>query len=145
MAIAILLWIRSITRADIIVKYSLHGETRPDYLTTVSEALYGLPTVVIYVLLNWLNGPTSNKVAKSDILREGRQIARKDLKRRRIDAANQGPAFPTPTQLIAEMESKPLSYLPDQVQTRMSGMANNEVQEILSQHIEDVLKLREKI
>ena len=141
----ILFWIRSITRADIVVKYNLDGETRPDYLVTVSEALYGLPTVVIYILLNWLNRPTPTSVAKSDILREGRRIARKELKRRRIDAANGGPALPTPTQLFTELESKPLSYLPDRVETKMSVLADNEVQDILSRHIEDVLKLREKI
>jgi hypothetical protein len=52
LAIAILFWIRSITRADIVVKYTLNGEPRPDYLITVSEALYGLPTVAIYLLLS---------------------------------------------------------------------------------------------
>lgn len=140
-----LLWIRSIARADIVVKYALHGEIRPDYLNTVGEALYGLPTVAIYILLNLLNKPNSKAVAKSNILREGRRIARKELKRRRIDAANGGPALPTPTQLFTEIESKPLSYLPDQVQTKFSGMANVEVQEVLSRHIDDVLRLREKI
>lgn len=146
MAVATLFWIRSITRADIVVKYTLHGEARPDYLVTVSEALYGLPTIAIYILFNRLNSPnSSDSIAKSDILREGRRIARKELRRRRIDGDNGGPAFPTPAQLSSELESKPLSYLPYQVQTRMTRMTNNEVQETLSQHIEDILKLREKI
>jgi len=127
------------------VKYTLHGEARPYYLVAVSEAFYGLPTVIIYLLLNRLSSPSPSSVAKSDILREGRRIAGKELTRRRIDAANGGPASPTPTQLLTEIESKPLSYLPDGVQTSMSGLADSEVQETLSRHIEDVIKLREKI
>ncbi len=131
--------------ADIVVKYTLHGESQPAYLATVKEALYGLPTVIIYILLNRLNGPNPISVAKSDILREGRRMARKELKRRRIDAANGGPPLPTPTQLFAEIESNPLSYLPDQIQTKISLLPEHEVQETFSRHIEDILKLREKI
>jgi hypothetical protein len=143
--IAVLLWIRSIARAEIVVKYTLNGATRPGYLNTATEALYGLPTVVIYIFFNLLNKPTPTSVAKSDILREGRRTARKELKRRRIDASKGGPALPTPAQLLTEIESRPLSYLPDQIQTSMLPLTDTEIQDTLSRHIEDVLKLREKI
>jgi hypothetical protein len=128
-----------------VVKYTLHGATRPEYLDTAAEAVYGLPTVVIYLLLNGLNKPDPISVAKSDILREGRRTARKELKRRRIDASKGGPALPTPAQLLTEIESKPLSYLPDQIQSSMSSLTDTEVQDTLSRHIKDVLQLREKI
>jgi hypothetical protein len=142
---AIILWIRSIARADIVVKYTLHGATQPDYLNTAAEAIYGLPTVLLYLLFNRLNESTPTSVAKCDILREGRRTARKELKRRRIDASKGGPGLPTPAQLLAEIESKPLSYLPDQSQKIMSSLSDAEVRDTLSRHIKDVLKLREKI
>jgi hypothetical protein len=140
-----LLWIRSIARTEIVVKYTLHGATRPDYLNAAAEAVYGLPTVVIYLLFNRLNKPDPISVAKSDILREGRRTARRELKRRRIDALKGGPALPTPAQLLKEIEIKPLSYLPDQIQSRMSSLTDTEVQDTLSRHIKDVMKLRGKI
>ena len=144
-AIAMLLWIRSIARTEIVVKYTLHGAARPDYFNTAAEAVYGLPTVVIYVLFNRLNKPDPISVAKSDILRGGRRAARRELKRRRIDASKGGPALPTPAQLLTEIEIKPLSYLPDQIQSRMSSLTDTEIQDTLSRHIKEVLKLREKI
>jgi hypothetical protein len=84
-------------------------------------------------------------VTKSDILREGRRNARKELARRRIDAVNGGPSLPTRTQLLKEIENRPLSYLPNRAETSISRLARNDVQDTLSRHIEDVLKLREKI
>jgi len=144
-AIGMLLWIRSIARADIVVKYTLHEATRPDYLNTAAEACYGLPTVVIYVLFNRLNKSDPASVAKSDILREGRRTARKELKRRRIDALKGGPELPTPAQMLTEIELKPLAYLPDLTQTSLSPLTDTEVQDTLSRHIKDVLRLREKI
>ena len=142
---AIILWIRSLAIADIVVKYILQGETQPDYLNTAAEAVYGLPTVLLYLLFNRLNKSTPTSVAKCDILRDGRRTARKELKRRRIDASKGGPGLPTPAQLLAEIESKPFSYLPDQSQRSISSLPDYEVQDTLSQHLKDVLKLREKI
>lgn len=142
---AMFLWIRSIARADIVVKYTLHGEDPPDYLNTAAEACYGLPTVVIYLLFNRLNKPDPSSVAKSDILRAGRRVARKELKRRRVDASKGGPELPTPAQMLKEIEEKPLAYLPDQTQTILSSLNDTEVQDTLSRHIKDVLRLREKI
>jgi len=144
-AIGMLLWIRSIARADIVVKYTLHGAHQPDYLNTAAEVCYGFPTVVIYLLFKRLNKPDPPSVAKSDILRAGRRIARKELKRRRIDASKGGPLIPSPAQMLTEIESKPLAYLPDQTQTNLSSLTDTEVQETLSRHIKDVLRLREKI
>lgn len=144
-AIALLLWIRSIARLDIVVKYTLHGALRPDYLNTAAEACYGLPTLVIYLLLNSLNRPDPPSVAKSDILREGRRTARKELKRRRIDASKGGPELPTPAQMLTEIELKPFTYLPDKTQSSLSSLSDTEVRDTLSQHIKDVLRLRERI
>jgi hypothetical protein len=56
-----------------------------------------------------------------------------------------GPALPTPAQLLKEIEIKPLSYLPDQIESRMSSLTDTEVQDTLSRHIKDVMKLRGKI
>lgn len=127
------------------VKYTLHGAPNPNYFNTAAEACYGLPTVVIYLLLNSLNKPEPPSVAKSDILREGRRAARKELKRRRIDASKGGPELPTPAQMLTEIELKPLAYLPDKSQTSLSSLSDTEVQDTLSLHIKDVLKLRERI
>jgi hypothetical protein len=144
-AIAVLLWIRSVAETDIVVKYFFHGETKPLYLIPVADALYGFPTVIIYVLFNHLTKPIPTSVAKSDILREGRRTARKEMKRRRVDAEKGGPPLPTPAQLLAEIESKPLKYLPDPNQASMSSLTDAEVQDILSRHIKDVLRFREEI
>jgi hypothetical protein len=144
-AITLLLWIRSIFRLGIVVKYTLHGAFRPDYLNTAAEACYGLPTVVTYLLLNSLNRPDPSSVAKLDILREGRRTARKELRRRRIDASKGGPELPTPAQVLTEIELKPLAYLPDQTQTTLSSLSDTEVRDTFSQHIKDILKLRERI
>jgi hypothetical protein len=130
---------------EIVVKYTLHGAPNPNYFNTAAEACYGLPTVVIYLLLNSLNKPEPPSVAKSDILREGRRAARKELKRRRIDASKGGPELPTPAQMLTEIELKPLAYLPDKSQTSLSSLSDTEVQDTLSLHIKDVLKLRERI
>jgi hypothetical protein len=144
-AMAMLLWIKSIARAAIVLRYTLDGVTPPIYLSTASEALYGLPTVAILVLFNYLNLTDPLSESKSDILREGRRTARRELKRRRIDASKGGPALPTPAQLLTEIEAKPLLYFPDHAQRSMSSLTDNEVQDTLSTHIKDVLKLREKI
>jgi len=130
---------------DIVVKYTLQGASKPDYFDTAAEACYGLPTVVIYLLLNSLNKPDPPSVAKLDILREGRRTARRELKRRRADASKGGPELPTPAQMLTEIELKPLAYLPDKSQTSLSSLSDVEVQDTLARHIKDVLQLRERI
>lgn len=67
------------------------------------------------------------------------------MKRRQIDASNGGPELPTPAQLLTEIQSKPLMYLQDKTQTSLSSLTETEIQETVSQHISDVLVLREKL
>src|ERR1700684_2714192 len=106
------LLIRSMARAIIVVHYNLLGHDSPYYETCVSEAFYGLPSVMIFYLLRELGQLTPASLAENEILREGREIAQADLKRRQIDAASGGPRMPTPEELCSVLESKPLLFLP---------------------------------
>jgi hypothetical protein len=128
-----------------VVKYALLGSDRPAYIDVAAEATYGLPTVAIYVLLNRLRKHDQNSEAQSDILRGCRRAARRELHRRRLDAKKGGPPLPTPAQLLTEIESKPLAYLPSQLQESVSSLTQDELQVVLQQHVQEVLKFREKI
>lgn len=142
--VTLLLLVRSAALVYIDIKYALKKTSRPNYLDTVTESLYGPPTVVIYLLLNKLSNVPSTSTATSDVLREGRRMAGKDLKRRRMEALDGGPPLPTPVQLLAELESKPLLYIPDSMRYQISTLTVADLHMVMARHIEDVLNLREK-
>jgi hypothetical protein len=131
------------------VQYGLYRHTAPKYLQVVEEAFYGLPSVVIYYSLERLSLPVTASVlcsaARSKLLRKGRDIIRKEFARRRMDAANGGPALPTRAEILEEIEHRPLAYLPASVQGSMSGWPPADIQTTLSMHLDDLLAQCEKI
>jgi hypothetical protein len=142
--LTLFLLIRSMARAITVVHYNLQGHDSPYYETCVSEAFYGLPSIMIFYLLKELGQLTPKSLARIEILREGREIARADLKRRQFDAANGGPRMPTPEELCIVLESKPLLFLPVAAEQRMESWLEREIKLTLGQHIQDVLALRRK-
>lgn len=138
------LLIRSMNNAIVTVRYDLQGHTSPKSLDLTSEIFYGVPSVIIYYLATLLSFRVPDSVAAAEILRDGRQIVRKELARRRVEAAHGGPALPTPRQLLDELEYRPLAYLPASTEAKMAGWPEDDIRATLSKHVGDVLVLRKK-
>ncbi|KAL9046221.1 MAG: hypothetical protein Q9214_000889 [Letrouitia sp. 1 TL-2023] len=149
LAVIVLLLIRSAADTHIVLKYGLHKHIAAKKVRAVEEVLYGLPSVVIYYSLERLSLPVSllelYPAIRSKLLRQGRAVIRKDFNRRRVDAANGGPALPNRAEILQEIEQRPLAYLPISTQSVMSEWPPVDVQLLLSKHYEDLLMRYENI
>ena len=145
LALMAVLCIRAMGQTIIVIRYTLQALNKPAYLDVVAEAVYGLPTVLIYIILNSLNHPTPSTVMRSDILRKGRRNAKKDLIRQRADASRGGPPALTLRLLLLEIEENPTMYLPYRIQAGAAPVSDFEFQNVLGLHIKDVVKLHESI
>lgn len=84
----------------------------------------------------------SSSSAEWDILRDSLQNARKDISRRKADAARGGPRMPAKTELLGELRAKPLMYFgTDSVESMSGWQDNNKVQSLVEKHTKKVLKL----
>jgi len=129
--------------AIVIVRYGLRGYPSPKNLSVVSEVFYGLPSLVIYYFVTALSFPIPDSVSAAELLRDGRQILRKEfLRRQRESTVNSGPNIPTPAEFLEELEQRPLAYLPPSTSEKLSAFQEDiDVRKMMSRHLEDSLKV----
>lgn len=133
---------RSITLTISHIKYDLQKHTRPDYERSVTAALYGLLSIALYYLITKQSAVQSSSSAEWDVLRDSLQNARKDISRRKADAARGGPPVPAKPEFLGELRAKPLMYFGnDAVESMMAWQDNNKVQSLVEKHTRKVLKL----
>lgn len=143
--IVALLLLRSSTEAIIAVRYDLLEYTSPHYLRTIREILYGLPSIGIYYYITQQSYPTIAYATTSDVLRDCRSNVKKEFIRKRVEAANGGPGYPTAAETLKELELKPFASFPAEGVDRMALWGDPQIKTMMERHVQDVLSIRAKV